>query len=80
MEIKSAFANGLLGVQRGMRGLDRNAAEIARVSATAPEQRQGADYAEALVDSKLNRTQVEASATVIRRVDETLGSLLDELA
>lgn len=76
MDIKPALTSGLEGIRRGISGLDKNAAAIAQASmdtATFPP-------VEALVDSKLNRLQVEVSASVIRSVDEAIGSLLDEKA
>ena len=76
MAISSAFGNGLLGIQRGMQGLDRNAAAIASTSKSTEE----LPPVEALVESKINRLQVEASVSVIRSVDEAIGSLLDEMA
>ncbi len=75
MEIKPAMQNALLGINRGMQGLARNAAEIA----SADSMRNGVPI-EPLVDAKMNRLQVEANVTVLKRVDETLGSLLDEKA
>lgn len=76
MDISSAFGSGLLGIQRGVQGLDRNAAEIARASKSTEE----LSPVDALVNSKVNRLQVEASASVIRTVDETIGSLFDDFA
>lgn len=76
MDIKPALASGLAGIQRGMQGLDKNAADIAQASkdtTTTPP-------VDALVESKVNRLQVEASAKVIETVDEAIGSLLDEKA
>jgi hypothetical protein len=76
MEVSSAFGSGLLGIQRGMQGLDRNAADIASASKSDEE----LPPVEALVESKVNRLQVEAGVSVIRTVDQTIGSLLDEMA
>jgi hypothetical protein len=58
-----------------MGGLTRNAEEI--VKATTGE---GEDIIKPLVESKLNQVQVEASAKVVKAVDDTMGSLLDEMA
>lgn len=75
MEVNSAFSNAVSGIQRGMEGLARNSDEI--VKATTGE---GGDIIKPLVESRLNLLQVEASAKVVRAVDDTLGSLLDEMA
>ncbi len=75
MEVKSALGSAVTGIQRGMQGLDRNADEIARASGG-----DGADITESLVDSRINKLQVEASAKMVKTLDDTIGSLLDEMA
>ncbi|MEW6646055.1 MAG: hypothetical protein AB1450_02515 [Pseudomonadota bacterium] len=76
MKITSAFNSALQGIRRGMEGLDRNAAQIA-----SAEQLQGeASPTEPLVESKVNRLQVEASAKAMRAIDEAIGSLFDDKA
>ena len=75
MEINKGFASAVAGIRRGMEGLDRNASEIA--SATTGE---GANVAGALVDSKINKLQVEANVNVIRTMDDVLGTLFDDKA
>lgn len=75
MEVTSAFGNAVAGIQRGMEGMARNADEIAR--ATSGE---GGDIVTPLMESRLNQLQVEASAKVVKAVDDTIGSLLDEMA
>lgn len=76
MKITSAFNSALQGIRRGMEGLDRNAAQIA-----SAEQLQGdASPTQPLVESKLNRLQVEASAKAMRTIDEAIGSLFDDKA
>ncbi len=75
MKVDGAMSGGLLAIQRGMQGLDRNAADIA----SARQMRGEASPVEPLVDSKLNRLQVEAGASVVKTVDETIGFLLDEM-
>jgi hypothetical protein len=76
MEIKSALAYGVTGIQKGMNGLARNAAEIASEKTMTGEQ----SVIEPLVYSKLNRLQVEASVKVVSTIDEMLGTLLDRRA
>lgn len=68
----SAFATSLLGIQRGMAGLQRSAADIAQGD---PAKRN-----EAAVSLLEHRRQVEVSAQTLKQADDTLGSLLDELA
>ena len=75
MEINSAFANAVSGIHRGVQGLERNADEIARAS-----KGEGGDIVEPLVESRINKLQAEASAKIVKTTDDTIGSLLDELA
>ncbi len=75
MRIPTATASALTTIRQGMRGLDRNAADIAN-SNGSPD----AATLEALVDGKRNRLQVEAGVKVLQTVDDMLGSLLDEHA
>jgi hypothetical protein len=75
MEVNSAFANAVTGIQRGMQGLERNADEIAKAS-----KGEGGDITEPLVESHINQLQAEASAKMVKTIDETIGSLLDEMA
>lgn len=72
MDIGSAMNTAVNGIRRGMDGLDRNTADVARAS----KGNQG-DVATPLVESKLNRLQVEANVSMVKTLDETLGSLLD---
>jgi hypothetical protein len=76
MKIASAFNSALQGIRRGMEGQDRNAAQIASAG-----QMQGEDSpTQSLVESKVNRLQVEASAKAMRAIDEAIGSLFDDKA
>lgn len=75
MEINNGFANAVAGLRRGMDGLDRDAAEIASAS-----KGDDANITTSLVDSKINKLQVEANASVIRTLDDVLGSLFDDKA
>ncbi|WP_127477567.1 hypothetical protein [Sulfurivermis fontis] len=76
MKITSAFNSALQGIRRGMEGLDRNAAQIASTAQLQGE----ASPTEPLVESKVNRLQVEASAKAMRTIDEAIGSLFDDKA
>lgn len=76
MKITSAFSTALQGIRRGMEGLDRNAAQLA----SAEQMRGEASPVQPLVDSKVNRLQVEASAKAMQGIDEAIGSLFDDKA
>lgn len=75
MDITSAFSSAITGIQRGLEGLDRNADEIAQASSG-----QGDDVVAPLVESRINQLQVEANTRMVKTVDDTIGSLLDEMA
>lgn len=75
MEINNGFANAVAGIRRGLDGLDRDAAEIASAS-----KGDGTNITEPLVDSKINKLQVDANASVIRTLDDVLGTLFDDEA
>ncbi|PKM44244.1 MAG: hypothetical protein CVV05_10850 [Gammaproteobacteria bacterium HGW-Gammaproteobacteria-1] len=76
MKISSVFSNALQGIRRGMEGLDRNSARIA----SAAQMRGEDSPLQPLVESKVNRLQVEASGKVMRTIDEAVGSLFDDKA
>ena len=78
MKISSALGNALHGMQKGLTGMDKNAAKIA--SAEAFNSQNPADVAQPLVDMQNNRLQIEASAKVVKTVDATIGSLIDIIA
>lgn len=76
MQITSALGNALHGIQKGLTGMDKNAAKIAGAfNAHNPT-----DIAQPLVDMQSNRLQVESSAKVMKTIDETIGSLIDIVA
>lgn len=72
----SALQHALNGVYKGMQGLRKNAQEIASNSDTGA----ATDLTRSVVELIQNRNQVQASAKVIKTVDDTLGVLLDEKA
>ncbi len=67
--------SSLAGIQRGMEGLNRNAAEIAQASTG-----EGGDVLQPLVESKVNKLQVEVNTKMLKTQDEVLGTLFDEKA
>ena len=78
MKIDGALNQAMLGVQRGLAGAQENAAKIA--SAGNAGGANPADLIEPMVGLKANELQVQASAQVIKTMDELLGSLFDEKA
>lgn len=64
------------GVRHGIEGLDRSAVAVARAAAAE----EPAPMLKPLVAAMSHRLQVQAGAGVVRAVDETLGTLLDEKA
>lgn len=78
MPITSALGSALYGIQKGLTGLDKNAAQIA--SADAFNAQNPADFAQPLVELQSNALQVEMSAKVMKSLDETIGTLLDVVA
>ena len=78
MQISSALGTALHGIQKGLTGMDRNAAKIA--SAEAFNSQDPAVVAQPLVDMQNNRLQVEVSAKIMKTVDATIGSLIDVVA
>ncbi len=65
---------GLAGIQRGLSDLN-DAAQ--RIASGDPKDARPAPLAAALVDALEAQIQTEASANVVRRIDETLGTLID---
>lgn len=74
----SALESARAGIARGMRGLAADAQTIAH--ANVDKESQVSDLSDALVQSIVDRIQVQASARMMRTVDETLGTLIDTKA
>lgn len=93
MAVNPIMQSGISGIQAGLRGMNRTAQDIAELNVDEGAARTGAaddgvtrpdrstdklaDAAEALVELKLHKRQVQASAKVIETADEVLGFLLD---
>ena len=73
-----ALSSGVMGIQKGLDGLNRDAAQIA--SAKQFKNESAANLAESLTNLKLDRLQVAASAKVVKTAGDTVGTLLDVLA
>lgn len=71
--IQSATSSALDGIRSGLRALDRDASRVAQAGTTQSEQ----SPESALLDAKVDKAQVEASAKVLETADAVLGSLLD---
>ena len=71
----SALERARAGMQRGMRRLAADAQKIAH--ANVAQDGQVADVVDALVGSLVDRLQMQLSARVMRRVDETIGTIID---
>ncbi len=75
MMISSAGQAGLMGLQRGMEGLNRNATELA--NGGQMQASSARDISAPLVEQTQNLQQVEASAKVMGASDEVMGRLID---
>lgn len=75
MRIDSAFNSGLQGIQRGLSQTQKSANDIA--DATVRKDSTVGDVTRAVVDLRQAEQQVQASAQVIKTVDEIRGSLID---
>jgi hypothetical protein len=75
-KISGVLQTALGGVQSGLKRLDAAAQKIA----TAPVRRdEPTDVADPLVQALIAQRSLEASAAVLRRADDALGTLLDAL-
>lgn len=78
----SILQTGLIGVQRGMQGLQKAAGEIASASHFNSEssEKPAKDIVESLIEAKVSSRQVEASVKAIQAGEEAIGSILDVMA
>lgn len=75
-KISGVFQTALGGVQSSLKALDTAAQKIA----TAPARRdEPTDLADPLVAALVAQRSLEASAAVMKRADDALGTLLDAL-
>lgn len=74
----SLLSTGVHGIQLGMQGLEKNAHQIAHANVkTNTSAQQTSDLTTPLVEMKINKLQVQASAEIIQTADQILGTLLD---
>jgi len=66
----------LQGINRGLEGMRKSAAEIASAD-QLNKSGQETDLARSLLDMQQSQVQVQASAKVVSAVDEVLGTLID---
>lgn len=76
--ITSLMSNATAGIQNGFDMLNRASGDIARVGTTRDADAK--DIAESLVQLKLGKQQVVASAQMVKTADQLLGYLIDEKA
>jgi hypothetical protein len=77
MVIKSVSNSTLQGIQRGLQGLRRNAAEIASANQMRSTSAAPKDLARSLVELKQHELQTSASIEAFRTESELIGHLLD---
>ncbi len=78
MNVSSAMNSGLLGINRGIDGVQKAASDIAGAGKTStPEETTGRDVNAALADLVVEKNAVAASTKVVQAVEETLGTLID---
>jgi len=76
MGVLSVQNEAVQGIQRGLDGLRKNAAEIA--SADQLNKAGGnTDLVGSLVELQQNKTQVQASAKVVSAIDSVIGTIVD---
>ena len=79
MGVLSIQSSAVQGIQRGLDGMRKNAAEIA----SADQLNKAGDETDlvgSLVGMQENKIQVQASAKVVSALDEVIGSLIDTRA
>jgi len=75
ISINSGINSSLQGIQKGMQGLSKNAAQIASKDFMEDQGVEG--LAKVSVDMMANKNQVEASAKALQIIQETIGTILD---
>lgn len=79
MGVLSVQSSAMLGIQRGLDGLRKDASEIASAD-QLNNAGQGTDLEGAIVSLNQNKVQVQASAKVVSALDEVIGGLIDTRA
>ena len=76
MGVLSVQNEAVQGIQRGLDGLRKNAAEIASTDQLY-KAGQDTDLVGSLVDLQQNKIQVQASAKVVSAIDSVIGTIVD---
>lgn len=78
MNVTSALNTGVLGLNRGLDGVQKAASDIVGAGKTdTPEEATGRDLNQSLADLSVEKNAVAASTKVVQSVDEALGTLID---
>lgn len=77
MAINSINSTAFKGIQRGLQGMRRNAAEIASANTLTPAKFPTKDLVRAMVELHQNSQQINVSVKALKAADQMLGSLLD---
>ncbi|HHH44756.1 MAG TPA: hypothetical protein ENK49_11510 [Gammaproteobacteria bacterium] len=78
MKIDSALSQAMLGIQRGLASARDHAGQIANAGQFSEDS--PASLVEPLLGLRQDRIQVQASAQVLKAVDDMLGTLFDDKA
>ena len=79
MGVLSVQSSAVLGIQRGLDGMRKDAAEIASAD-QLNNAGQETDLVDSIVSLKQNQIQVQASAKVVSAMDEVMGTIIDTRA
>ena len=79
MGVLSIQSTAVQGIQRGLDGMRKNAAEIASADQLNQAGKE-TDLVGSLVEVQQNKVQVQASAKVVSTMDEVVGTLIDTRA
>ena len=79
MGVLSVQSSAVLGIQRGLDGMRKDAAEIASAD-QLNNAGQDTDLVDSLISLKQNQIQVQASAKVVSAMDEVMGTIIDTRA
>ena len=75
--ISSVINTGLQGLQSSSREIVKSAEEIVKAGTTERDTSNITDFAEPIVNMKIQQQVFDASAKIIKTGDEMLGTLMD---
>ncbi|MCP3668922.1 MAG: hypothetical protein GY814_00485 [Gammaproteobacteria bacterium] len=76
MAINSATSSALLGIQRGVQGIRRNASNIASAQ-NLSGQNSTKDITRSLVEMHENKLYTVANTNTLKTMDQVIGTILD---